>query len=276
MKKIDLHLHTFYSDGTFSPREVVEKAKKMGFYALSITDHDTVEGLPEALEWGARLKIEVVPGVEMSTDVGKEEIHILGYYLDWREKMFQEKLEDFQKERRERNKKLLKRLEDLGMSLDSGKLKKMTFRGLISRLHIARLMVQEGYVASIGEAFERWLNPGRPAHVPKKEISPFEIIEVILKAKGIPVLAHPWLSRRDDLIPEFVKRGLMGIEVYHPAHSLEVEEHYLKIANRYNLLVTGGSDCHGEAKKEILLGKVEVPEVILEKLKEKYAQKVLS
>jgi len=129
------------------------------------------------------------------------------------------------------------------------------------------LMVKKGYVSSIGAAFEEWLNPGRPAYVEKMKVSPFEVIKLILKVGGVPVLAHPYLSKRDDLIPDLVEAGLRGIEVYHSAHSPQVSEHYLKIAQRYHLLVTGGSDCHGEAKDEVLMGKVKVPASLLAELK---------
>jgi len=267
MEMIDLHIHTIYSDGTYTPEEVVCKAKELGLVAISITDHDSVSGLEEAISAGKKLGVEVVPGVEMSTDIGEDEIHILGYYLNWKNDGFLAKLKEFQAARVERNQKLVKKLESLGMRIDYDELKGLAPQGVISRLHIARLMVKKGYVSSIGAAFEEWLNPGRPAYVEKMKVSPFEVIKLILKAGGVPVLAHPYLSKRDDLIPDLVEAGLQGIEVYHSAHSPQVSEHYLKIAQRYHLLVTGGSDCHGEAKDEVLMGKVKVPASLLAELK---------
>ncbi|RLE07168.1 phosphatase [Candidatus Aerophobetes bacterium] len=267
MEMIDLHIHTIYSDGTYTPEEVVCKAKELGLVAISITDHDSVSGLEEAISAGKKLGVEVVPGVEMSTDIGEDEIHILGYYLNWKNDGFLAKLKEFQAARVERNQKLVKKLESLGMRIDYDELKGLAPQGVISRLHIARLMVKKGYVSSIGAAFEEWLNPGRPAYVEKMKVSPFEVIKLILKVGGVPVLAHPYLSKRDDLIPDLVEAGLRGIEVYHSAHSPQVSEHYLKIAQRYHLLVTGGSDCHGEAKDEVLMGKVKVPASLLAELK---------
>jgi len=267
LPRIDLHIHTIFSDGTYTPEEAVFQAKKLGLVAISITDHDSVAGLASALVAGKRLGIEIVPGVEMSTDVGEDEIHILGYLLNWKKEDFLRQLEKFQAARANRNQKLLKKLDDLGMRVDYREVRKLAPRGVISRLHIARLMVEKGYVRSIGDAFEQWLNPGKPAYVQKMKLPPFEIIELLLKAEAIPVLAHPFLSHRDDLIPHLVKAGLKGIEVYHSAHNPQMVAHYKRIAQKHHLLITGGSDCHGEAKDKVLMGKVRVPETLLIDLK---------
>lgn len=267
MPGIDLHIHTIFSDGTYTPEEAVFQAKKLGLVAISITDHDSVAGLGSALVAGKSLGIEIVPGVEMSTDVGEDEIHILGYFLNWKKEDFLRQLEKFQAARANRNQKLLKKLDDLGMRVDYREVRKLAPHGVISRLHIARLMVEKGYVRSIGGAFEQWLNPGKPAYVRKMKVPPFKIIELLLKAEAIPVLAHPFLSHRDDLIADLVKAGLKGIEVYHSAHNPQVVAHYQRIAQKYHLLITGGSDCHGEAKDKVLMGKVRVPETLLIDLK---------
>jgi len=235
--------------------------------AISITDHDSVAGLEEAIATGEKVGIEVIPGIEMSTDIGEDEIHLLAYYLDYKDKSFLFRLKEFQSTRVKRNRELLKRLEELGMTINHKDLKGIAPRGVISRLHIARLMVRKGYVSSIGAAFEEWLNPGKPAHVKRMKISPSQIIQLILKTGGVPVFAHPYLSGRDDLIPELVKAGLRGIEVYHSAHSSKTRERYKEIAQKYQLLITGGSDCHGEAKGKTLMGKVKVPASLLKDLK---------
>ncbi len=279
MPGIDLHIHTIFSDGTYTPEEAVFQAKKLGLVAISITDHDSVAGLGSALVAGKSLGIEIVPGVEMSTDVGEDEIHILGYLLNWKKEDFLRQLEKFQAARANRNQKLLKKLDDLGMRVDYREVRKLAPKGVISRLHIARLMVEKGYVRSIGGAFEQWLNPGKPAYVQKMKVPPFKIIELLLKAEAIPVLAHPFLSHRDDLIPGLVKAGLKGIEVYHSAHNPQVVAHYQRIAQKYHLLITGGSDCHGEAKDKVLMGKVRVPETLLidlKKAKEKIGYSTLT
>ena len=277
MEKIDLHIHTVYSDGTYTPGEVVKKAKEIGLVAISITDHDSVEGVEEALQAGREFGVEVVPGVEMSSDVDHDEIHILGYYLDFKKKEFLSKLDYFQKIRIERNERLFRRLEELGMPVSSEEVLKLAPKGVVSRLHIARCMVEKKYVSSIDEAFEEWLNPGKPAYVERERISPFEVINLILEAEGVPVFAHPFLSRRDDLIPKMIDAGLMGIEVYHSTHDEKTVKHYMEIAKRYDLLITGGSDCHGEAKDEVLMGKVDVSVSVLwelKKAKAKLAQRV--
>lgn len=267
MQNIDLHIHTIYSDGTCSPKEVIYRAEELGLAAISITDHDSVDGLEEALGMSKKVKVEIVPGIEMSADVGEDEVHLLAYYLDCKNRDFLSRLNEFQAARVKRNQKLIRRLEELGMEIDHRELKGLATKGVISRLHIARLMVKKGYVPSIGVAFEEWLNPGRPAHVKKMDISPFQIICLILKAGGVPVFAHPYLSARDDLILDLVKAGLKGIEVYHSAHNHQISEHYRKIAQRYHLLITGGSDCHGEAKGRMLIGTVKVPISLLKDLK---------
>lgn len=154
MPNIDLHIHTIYSDGTCTPEEVVYRAEKLNLVAISITDHDSVAGLEEAIATGEKVGIEVIPGVEMSTDIGEDEIHLLAYYLDYKDKSFLSRLKEFQSTRVKRNRELLKRLEELGMAINYKELKGIAPRGVISRLHIARLMVRKGYVSSIGAAFE--------------------------------------------------------------------------------------------------------------------------
>jgi len=268
LERIDLHIHSIYSDGSFTPEEIVYRAKKLKLRAISITDHDSISGIEEEIEAGKKLKVEIVPGVEMSTDVGNDEIHILGYYIDWKNKIFLTQLKIFQESRAKRNKKLVERLKELGMPVNYHELKKLAAKGgVVNRLHIARLMKEKGYVSSIGEAFEEWLNPGKPAYIKRMKVSPFEIIQLILDIGGIPVFAHPYLSKRDDLIADFVKAGLKGIEVYHSAHNAQAEQHYRKIAQKYHLLITGGSDCHGKNKDKILMGTVNVPATLLENLK---------
>jgi len=194
-------------------------------------------------------------------------MHILGYYMDWKDRAFLEQLSEYQESRGKRNRRMVQRLRDLGMNLEYEELEQMSPRGVMSRLHIARLMVKHGYARSIGAAFERWLNPGKPAYVRRTKVSPFEIIQSISHLGGIPVLAHPRLSRRDDLIPELVKSGLKGIEIYHNTQSGGVRDHYRRMAARYGLLMTGGSDCHGEVKDKVLMGKMKVPASLLIELK---------
>ncbi len=268
MSKIDLHIHTTYSDGTYSPQEVVHEAKKLGLIAISITDHDSVNGLDEALRAGRKWGVEIVPGIEIGTNIDEDEIHILGYYIDWKKEELLSQLKIFQQARIKRNKKLFKRLNELGIKVNHREAVSLASGGVINRLHIARVMMMKEYVSSIGEAFENWLNPGKPAYVKRMGISPSESIQLLLKAKGIPVLAHPYLSKRDDFIPDLIKAGLVGLEVYHESHNAATTQHYLKLAKFYNLVITGGSDCHGKNKSELLMGTVDIPEYVLDNLKE--------
>lgn len=277
MLEVDLHVHTIFSDGTLTPRETVSLAKDLNLAAISITDHDSVEGLDEAFAASREIGLEVVPGIEISSDIENDEIHILGYYFDWGKKQFLSRLEFFQKTRKERNDSLMQRLNELGMKIEFGDLMKLAPKGVVSRLHIARSMLEKKYVASIDEAFEEWLNPGKPAYVKRDRVSPFEVISLIVEAGGIPVFAHPFLSKRDELIPRMVDAGLMGIEVYHTTHSQATVRHYAEIARQFDLLMTGGSDCHGEAKGKLSMGREHVPESCLWDLKRarsKIARKV--
>ena len=277
MPEVDLHIHTVFSDGTCTPQEVVWLAKKIGLVAISITDHDSVKGIEKAQKAGRKINLEVVPGVEMGSDVGQDEVHILGYYLDWKQKEFLSRLKFFQGTRMERNERLLHRLKQLGMQITFDELTQLASKEVIGKLHIARCMLEKKYINSIGEAFEKWLNPGKPAHIKRPKISPFEIIDLIREAEGIPVFAHPFLSKRDDLIPKMVDAGLMGIEVYHPVHSPATVKKYKEIAKKFNLLITGGSDCHGKAKGDSLIGTLNIPVSYLgdlKKARDKIAQKL--
>jgi len=260
-------VHTVYSDGACTPEEVVQAARKQGLIAISITDHDSVGGVAEAQRAGQRLGVEVIPGVEMSTDVGRDEFHILGYYVDVGHPEFRAELARFQEYRRERNQQLVVQLGELGMPIAWGELEEIAPRGFVGRLHIARVMEAHGYVGSIGEAFEEWLNPGQPAHVEKVPVSPFAMVRLLRAFSGVPVIAHPALSQRDDLIPSLVEAGLEGIEVYHRAHDRAAVRHYRRLAQDYDLVMTGGTDCHGLGGAGPKLGTVEVPDGVLPRLK---------
>ncbi|MCX7956302.1 MAG: PHP domain-containing protein [Endomicrobia bacterium] len=251
-KYIDLHIHTTYSDSNLTPKEVVYYSKNVGLIAIGVTDHDTTEGVQETIEEGKNLGIEVVPGVEISASFGssaEEEIHILGYYIDWKNERLQDKLSYFRKLRIERAYKILSELKRLGMKISEEKIfSNVNTHSSIGRLHFARVLLEEKYVSSIKEAFELYLGYKRPAYVPKIMFSSKEAIEIVLQSKGIPVLAHPYISIYNDLsaIKELVKQGLKGIEVFHSKHHKKVQDELLLIADKYNLLITGGSDCHGK------------------------------
>lgn len=264
---IDLHLHTCFSDGSFSPEEVVESAIKNNLLAISITDHDSLEGIASALIASRKYSLEVVPGVELTAEANNKEVHILGYYIDWQDKALKKTLRMLRKVREERAEKMVKKLRELRVAISFSKVKEMAWEGAMGRLHLARVIFQSGYVDSIEEAFEKYIGDGGPAYIKKYRFTPKEAIELIVAGGGIPVLAHPSLLGDDKLIPLLVKDGLRGIEVFRINHKTELFLHYKKLALQYNLIPTGGSDCHGLARGKISIGKAKVPYSCLKKLK---------
>jgi predicted metal-dependent phosphoesterase TrpH len=268
LKYADLHIHTNFSDGSFSPREAVAFASELGLAAISITDHDTVEGIEPALEAGKEYGIEVIPGIELSADAERREIHILGYYIDWKDPQFVKRLKIFREARLKRAEKIVEKLEGLGVKIDFASLVQAYGKGSLGRLHIAQEIRKFGYAGSINEVFERYLGDYGPAYVPKQRLLPSEAIDLILKVGGVPVYAHPHISSRDGLIPQFAKEGLRGLEAYHSEQAPPVSKHYARLAQKYGLLITGGSDCHGHGKSEVLMGKVKIPYEFVERLKD--------
>lgn len=242
---VDLHVHSTASDGLYSPAEVVEKAKKRKLPAIAITDHDTVDGLQEAQKVASQVGFTLVPGIELSCEWGASEVHILGYYIESDDNALNRRLEQLRKERRQRAARILEQLSAAGYPLSLEQVTKFVSGNVIGRPHIAQAMVEKGYVQSVAEAFEEFLVPGKPAYVPRAKLSPVEAIELITGANGIPVMAHPGISKANALIKDLVDEGLKGIEVYYPDHSPHDIAYYLGLAREYNLLVTGGTDFHG-------------------------------
>jgi predicted metal-dependent phosphoesterase TrpH len=244
--RIDLHTHTTASDGTLRPRELVRRAAEQGVRVLAVTDHDSTDGLAEALaEAAARPGLEIVPGLEINCDVEGAEIHILGYLLDYSAPWFQEFLRSQRAERADRIHRLAARLAELGMPIDPAEVFAIVGEGSPGRPHVAQVMVRRGYVKSVREAFDKYLHAGGPANVARHRLTPAEAVAVIRKAQGVPVLAHPGLANRDEMIPDLVQAGLMGIEVYYAEHGATQTAAYLELCRRWNLVATGGSDYHG-------------------------------
>jgi predicted metal-dependent phosphoesterase TrpH len=267
MKYADLHLHTIFSDGTYTPAQLISDALNCSLSAISIVDHDTVEGVAPAVEIGDKEGLEVIPGIELTAEYEGLEIHILGYLLDYKNKELRERIKVLQKNRVERVYKIVEKLKESGLNLDADKVFDISRQGSVGRLHIARAMVRAGLVGSIFEAFRKYIGDKGPAYVLGFKMSPQEAISLIKRSGGIPVLAHPYSLNSDELIPLFVEYGIMGLEVHYPEHSQSMVNFYLGLAKRYNLLVTGGSDCHGEAKPEIRIGSIKIPYELVEKLK---------
>jgi predicted metal-dependent phosphoesterase TrpH len=257
---IDLHTHSTASDGTFEPSELVILAKNTGLKALALTDHDTTEGLKSAYKTALEVGLPFVCGVEISVKFsGPGHFHLLGYFLKPEVPELKDTLERLQKARDERNKKMVEKLQALGISISMEELREVA-KGEIGRPHIANLLVKKGVVKSFEEAFEKYLKKGAPAYVPKALLSPQEAIELVLKAKGIPVLAHPVTLKLNYLelknyLKELKDFGLMGIEAYYTEHSPEFTKVLLEYAKEFGFLVTGGSDFHGANKPDIKLGK---------------------
>jgi hypothetical protein len=244
--RVDLHTHTTASDGTLSPRELVQAAVRYRVAVLAITDHDSTEGLAEALAEAARHPpLTIVPGLEINCDVEGAEIHVLGYFIEYQAPWFQEFLREQRAERVARVHRIAERLGELGMPIDPAEVFAIVREGSPGRPHIARVMVTRGYVRSVREAFDRYLNANGPANVPRRRLTPVDAVRVIRRAGGVPVLAHPGLADRDELIPELVAAGLMGIEAYYAEHSAAQTLGYLELCRRHDLVATGGSDYHG-------------------------------
>jgi predicted metal-dependent phosphoesterase TrpH len=223
----------------------VRKAASHGVRVLAVTDHDTTDGLADALDEAAALPITIVPGLEINCDVEGAEIHVLGYYPDYEATWFQEFLREQRAERVARIHRLAARLAELGMPIDPAEVFALVKEGSPGRPHVAQVMVARGYVRSVREAFDRFLRTGGPASAPRRRLSPIEAVKVIRRARGVPVLAHPGLAGRDDAIPELVAAGLLGIEARYAEHSASQTSGYFELCQRHGLIATGGSDFHG-------------------------------
>ncbi|MBU0700475.1 PHP domain-containing protein [bacterium] len=262
----DLHIHTWFSDSTLSPEQVVTNAREMGLKAIAICDHDMIDGTREAIECASN-SIEIIPGVELSAVTNQHEIHILGYFMDINNSCFNEKLEAFRKARILRVYEMVERLSSMGIKIDSRQIFEIAGKGSVGRVHVATVLCKENVVASVQEAFNLYLGYNKPCYIKKVRIQPEEAIKIIREAGGIPILAHPGVSKCDEIIPELVRLGIKGIEVYHPMHPLPLWKYYEKLAKKYKLLITGGSDCHGTARGQMMIGTVRVTMDAVEKLR---------
>ncbi|WP_408956071.1 PHP domain-containing protein [Natroniella sp. ANB-PHB2] len=268
-KYIDLHTHTTASDGSFTPTEVVKTAKKLGFSAIAITDHDTLAGLEEGAKAAKEEGIEFVPGIELNTDYDDTEVHILGYYPDYNTEKLLKKLDTLQKARYNRIKNMVKKLNELGFEIEFKEIIDIAEGAALGRPHIAQIMLDKGYIEEWSQAFDQYIGCRRPAYIKRKKLTPKEAIQLIKSAKGVPIIAHPALIGKDQLLPKLVEWGAEGFEVYHTDHDQAATQRYLEFAQQHDLLITGGSDCHGPKRKgEVLLGKIKAPYKLLNKIKQ--------
>lgn len=266
IKFADLHLHTYYSDGTFSPVELMQRAKEAHLSCIAITDHDTVDAIPQALKLKPQ-GLEVIAGIELSCDLDNREVHILGYFIDYKNAELLAKLNKISKYRIERIHLIVDKLRQMNVDITAAEVLNSSKLGTIGRLHIARVLLEKKIISNIREAFIRFIGEGGPAYVANLRLSVKEAIKTIIKFGGVAVLAHPYTVAGDDIISKFADFGLKGIEVYYPEHTRSQVLHYKTLADSLGLICTGGSDCHGQLKEKIKVGSVRIPYEIVDKLK---------
>jgi predicted metal-dependent phosphoesterase TrpH len=266
---IDLHLHSTCSDGTFSPEEVAWRAIEADLSIISLTDHDSIEGVAAAQKEGEKLGLEVITGTELSAQADGTDIHILGYHIQGDHPGLADCLDTCRNERKNRAERIVKKLNSMGLRIGFEQVLAKAGNGAIGRPHVADVLVEEGLVFSSNEAFQKYLGYSKPAYEPKHTLSPSDAIQVIHSAGGLACLAHPGLYGRDDLIPELVEAGLDGIEVRHTKHGPTEIKRYTNIADQFGLLPTGGSDCHGDGRGSSVIGTVDVPRSYADGLSER-------
>ena len=279
MKIVDLHVHSNKSDGTCSPSELVDLAIQKGLSAFALTDHDTTAGLDEAIEYAKGRDIEVVPGIEFSTEYQGRDIHVLGLAIDYKAPVFADRLQAFVDSRIGRNRKMCRNLTEAGIDISYEKLMAAYPGAVITRAHYARYLLDHGYVKSLPEAFERYVGDHCPYFVPREKVTPVQAVQLIRQAKGIPVLAHPTLYHMgkdalQKLVSSLTEAGLVGLEAVYSTYSAGEEREMRQLALRSGLLISGGSDFHGSNKPGLELatgyhGKLVIPYDIWERLKEK-------
>lgn len=277
-KGVDLHVHSNRSDGSLSPSDLVLEAKKKGLCAFALTDHDTVDGIDEALSAAKDSGIRLIPGIELSTEYEGKDIHIVGLLIDKEQPVFKEKLQKFVDSRTKRNRKMCQKLTDAGLSLTYEELQEEFPDSVITRAHYAQILLKKGYIKSLKEAFDRYIGDRGPCFVPREKITPEDGVRLILSAKGIPILAHPLLygmgeERLQRLIERLKDAGLVGMEAIYSTYTPSEEVQMRKLAEKSGLLPSGGSDFHGKAKPGLSMGngygRLYVPEEILTALQKR-------
>ncbi|MBM2835848.1 MAG: hypothetical protein HW409_37 [candidate division NC10 bacterium] len=275
VSRVDLHLHTTVSDGALRPEELVRAASIAGIQVMAVTDHDSVDGIRDAERAASDLSIQVIPGIEVSASLDGDDVHVLGYFLDPDDRVLREALSRLQEDRVAQARSMVERLAELGWPLDWDRVMAIAQGGSIGRPHIARALIERGYVGSVDEAFSRFLRRGGPGHVEGQKLLPQEAVSLIKEAGGVPSLAHPIIVGASDyrldldrLLPVMVEAGLEGIEAYYKGYTPEVTAFLFGLASRYRLVPTGGSDFHGGGVvADAELGAVEVPWETVERLR---------
>lgn len=267
--KADLHLHTTASDGRLEPQELVSLAVKVGLDVIAITDHDSIDGIGPAIAAARHYNsLTVIPGVELSADVPKGEVHLLGYFIDYTDSDLANTLDELRDSRQGRALRMIAKLSELGMEIQSQRVLELAQGGSVGRPHIAQALLESGYVDSLAEAFDKYIGRNGPAYAEREKMTPVESVKLISAARGLPVLAHPAnIEDLDDLVAELIKAGLIGIEVYYAKYTLEIIKRLLKIAEHYKLITTGGSDYHHfENGIETMIGGIPIPSLAVKQL----------
>lgn len=271
MAKVDLHIHSTASDGRYSPAEIVHKAAAAKLTVIALADHDTVDGIIPALKAAESLpQLTVIPCVELSTDVPDGEVHVLGYFIDYTAPELQVALMKMRNSRRERAQKMVVKLRDLGMPLEWDRVREIAGASAYGRPHIAQALLEKGYISSIKEAFTKYIGRGGPAYVEREKMTPVDAVELILRYNGLPVLAHPFTAPDpESMVIELKGAGLAGLEAYYSNYTPDEINRLVRLANRYGLITTGGSDYHGlDDTAEPMMGSVSVPLDSVERLLE--------
>lgn len=270
--KGDLHTHSTYSDGTLTPKQLIQKAKELQLEVFSLTDHDSVAGIPEAQEECKPANIFLIPGVEINTDTDNGEVHVLGYFIDPANQELSEQLEQIRKNRRERARKILEKLKEIGifLSMEDVAADMSDKNESLGRPHVAKALLRAGHVKTMGEAFSKYLSAGCPAYIRRAPYHPVEAVKLIARAGGTPVLAHPGFLKGNALLNELIEAGLAGIEAYYGGHTEEQTHYYLEVARKNNLLATCGSDFHGPGSSlPYTMTAWDMPEWVVERVGER-------
>jgi len=268
MGQADLHIHSTASDGKLTPTDVVLEAARRGLSFIALTDHDNIDGIASAQATARAFPgLKIIPGVEISTDVAEGEVHVLGYFIDYTDPAFNAALDGFKNSRLQRGEKMVAKLRKLGINIDWQRVKEIAGGSTIGRPHIAQAMLEKGYISSFKEAFNEYLGHGRPAYVERDKMTPKEAVELIIKAKGLPVLAHPLtLPDPEAMTAELKGAGLVGLETYYNGYTTEEINRLLTLADKHELIATGGSDYHGIDDTETGIGDIDLPLEAVEKL----------
>ena len=269
MSQVDLHIHSTASDGRFSPADIVHKSAKHGLTIIALSDHDTVDGIIPALTAAkAYPQLSIIPCVEISTDVPHGEIHVLGYFIDYTDQELLATLERMRNSRRQRAQRMTAKLGDLGIHIKWQRVQEIASGSSIGRPHIAQAMLEKGYITSIKQAFTNYIERDGPAYVEREKMTPAEAVGLILKASGLPVMAHPLtINDYEPMVAELKTAGLVGLEAYYNNYTADEINRLVSLADRYNLIATGGSDYHGlDDSTETMIGGAEVPMESAERL----------